>query len=266
MLQSVYIKDNQNTPYSYIPKLFKNDTLFNFNPGVNILIGPNGSGKSTILNIISLYLWCGDKLESQLHWDNFRLFSDDNELKDGVIVKHDFCTKVFQYKHYKDFKSEQEGLINFSNFKTMFKGKRSSAGENTLIALDQLFDTMFDPNRTKDECSFVINEIIDIIEKSEVNDYYLKRYKALYKYYKENRVVPEKLQFTVLMDEPDRNLDITKIDEIYGILSSERDDTQLIVSIHNPILIYKLSKLSYINFIELEKGYLNKVKKVMKTL
>ena len=38
--------------------------------------------------------------------------------------------------------------------------------------------------------------------------------------------------------------------------------TQLICVIHNPILIYKLSKLDYINFIELTEGYLNEIKEV----
>ena len=42
--------------------------------------------------------------------------------------------------------------------------------------------------------------------------------------------------------------------------------TQLICVIHNPILIYKLSKLDYINFIELTEGYLNEIKEVFNKL
>ena len=62
------------------------------------------------------------------------------------------------------------------------------------------------------------------------------------------------------MDEPDRNLDIINIDDIYGILSFHKPQTQIIASIHNPLLIYKLSKIEDINFIELEENYLMKVK------
>ena len=69
-----------------------------------------------------------------------------------------------------------------------------------------------------------------------------------------------------MLDEPDRNLDISNIESIYAILSYERKDTQLIAVIHNPILIYKLSKLNYVNFIELKKGYLNEIKKVIEEL
>ena len=42
--------------------------------------------------------------------------------------------------------------------------------------------------------------------------------------------------------------------------------TQLICVIHNPILIYKLSKLNYINWIELSEGYLDKIKEVFNKL
>ena len=62
------------------------------------------------------------------------------------------------------------------------------------------------------------------------------------------------------MDEPDRDLDIDNIKLIYDILSCRKDQTQLISIIHNPILIYKLSKLKYINFIEMKRGYLKKIK------
>ena len=42
--------------------------------------------------------------------------------------------------------------------------------------------------------------------------------------------------------------------------------TQLICVIHNPILIYKLSKLKYINFIELTEGYLEEIKDIFNKL
>jgi len=45
--------------------------------------------------------------------------------------------------------------------------------------------------------------------------------------------------------------------------------TQLIAVIHNPILIYKLSRIrgkNKINFIELTDGYLNDIKNVFENL
>ena len=66
--------------------------------------------------------------------------------------------------------------------------------------------------------------------------------------------------FTILMDEPDQGLDVGNLEEIYGMVSYNKPQTQLIAAIHNPVLIYKLSKLDYVNIIEMSKDYLNKVK------
>ena len=60
--------------------------------------------------------------------------------------------------------------------------------------------------------------------------------------------------------------DIENIEDIYKVLSYKKEMTQLICVIHNPILIYKLSKLNYINWIELSEGYLDKIKEVFNKL
>lgn len=65
-------------------------------------------------------------------------------------------------------------------------------------------------------------------------------------------------EYTVLMDEPDRNLDIDNIMQIYNVLSFHKPQTQIIAIVHNPALIYKLSKLDCVNFIEMTEGYLSK--------
>ena len=87
-------------------------------------------------------------------------------------------------------------------------------------------------------------------------------------YYKRNQVKTseEDFEFTLLLDEPDRNLDIVNIDNIYPVLSYRRKKTQVIAVIHNPVLIYKLSKLDYINFIELTDNYLEDIKKVFSNI
>lgn len=63
------------------------------------------------------------------------------------------------------------------------------------------------------------------------------------------------------MDEPDRNLDIFNIEEVYGILSHKKEQTQVVSVVHNPLLIYRLSKYNGINFIEMKDGYVNRIKK-----
>ena len=61
----------------------------------------------------------------------------------------------------------------------------------------------------------------------------------------------------------DKMQDEPKLDKV---LSYQKEMTQLICVIHNPILIYKLSKLNYINFIELTDGYLEEIKNVFDKL
>lgn len=68
------------------------------------------------------------------------------------------------------------------------------------------------------------------------------------------------------MDEPDRNLDLKHIDEIKGILSYHKAHTQIIAVVHNPLLIYSLSKNKNINFIEMTKGYIKEVCNIVDSL
>lgn len=82
---------------------------------------------------------------------------------------------------------------------------------------------------------------------------------GLYIIYKDGHVEPFTGEYTVLMDEPDRNLDIDNIMQIYNVLSFHKPQTQIIAIVHNPALIYKLSKLDCVNFIEMTEGYLNKI-------
>ena len=68
-------------------------------------------------------------------------------------------------------------------------------------------------------------------------------------------------EWTILMDEPDRNLSLDNIGQIKSILSYHKPHTQIIAVVHNPLLIYALAKEDGVNFIEMSKGYIKKVKK-----
>lgn len=157
-------------------------------------------------------------------------------------------------KTYKDFKRD-EGFSSFNNFSLMYHSKTSSVGEGTVLSIEALFDLMFKKGQTYD---FVIKKLRE--QSKNTNDIWKERFTKLIDYYEKNKINPKEMEITVLMDEPDRNLDIINIDDIYGILSFHKPQTQIIASIHNPLLIYKLSKIEEINFIELEENYLMKVK------
>ena len=267
MIKSIIIDNNENLPirYSYKLESLKNGTKFDFINGVNIIIGKNGSGKSTLLKNISYYLLCSSSYYSKL--PNFSMFGEalkmddlfkDTQLKDGMKINCDYTGVVYNYIPYTTQGMEFDAFACSNRIECSDK----SVGEKTRFELYSLFNFAFSNRNVQ----FPIKEIIS--QRDNSNDYWKERFTNLLKYYKENRIIvnPDEFTYTFLIDEPDKNLDISNIDELYKILSYQKEMTQLICVIHNPILIYKLSKLEHINFIELTEGYLEEIKDVFNKL
>ena len=267
MIKSITIDNNKNLPlkYSYKLESFKNRTRLDFINGVNIIIGKNGSGKSTLLKNIASYLLCNDTYYSKL--PNFSVFGEalrldnlfnDTTLKDGMKINCDYAGIVYNYIpcHSQSASVDVNILSNF-----ILCGDKST-GEKIKYEIYSLFELAF----SNKDIQFPIKEIIT--QRDNSNDYWKERFNNLLKYYKSNSFIAttDDFAYTFLIDEPDRNLDISNIDELYKVLSYQKEMTQLICVIHNPILIYKLSKLGHINFIELTKGYLKEIKDVFNKL
>ena len=267
MIKSVIISNNENLPlkYSYKLESLKNGTRFDFINGINIIIGKNGSGKTTLLQNIASYLLCKHNYYSQL--PNLAVFGEalklndlfnDNELRDGMKVKCDYAGVVYNYVPC----YETSGNYDAYAIANKMECANKSVGEKTKVELNSLFNIAFNNRKVQ----FPIKELMS--KRDSSNDLWRDRFNSLLKYYKENRfdITPEEFSYTFLIDEPDKNLDISNIDELYKVLSYQKEMTQLICVIHNPILIYKLSKLDYINFIELTDGYLEEIKNVFNKL
>lgn len=242
MIQSFEIKDNLKLPVGYASEVFENGTKFDFKPGVNIIIGENGCGKSTLLKLMKSYMLCSTSQESE--YNGFNLpYCLDNFLGGGIL-KADYVIKAFNLR-MPDELSNDDKLKNFASFQRTFNDVRSSTGEQILNSSYCLFERMFDK---KADNKFPVGII-----KERKPDFF--------DYMKANQVIPEKPQVTVFMDEPDRNLSLQNVKQIYNILSYKRDDTQLIAVIHNPLLINKLAKLDRINIIEMSPAYLYHVRR-----
>lgn len=256
MVYKVIIKDNQRSPLYYLPdlKAFKNGTEYIFQSGVNVIVGENGCGKTTLMKLIEAYLMidkeeCGRGSYGSVISRLYGKFKTKEEsFHDGVSVIADYEKNAFRLCHASE-KDNDQIMSSFRNFGTFFEQRHASTGEGVHIALASLFGYMYG------------GDVSLKFDYSQFKENYPEYFKYITKH--RNTSVDE---WTILMDEPDRNLDIENIDEIKGILSFHKERTQIIAVVHNPLLIYNLSNNSEVNLIEMTKGYVKKVKKTIDDL
>lgn len=243
MIEKVVITNKEKSPLRYLKDVpaFKNGSKFVFKKGVNVVVGENGSGKSTLLNLIGAYMLVnkGESDPSKVS----KLYDFYGKFANGVHVYSDYNRNVFRMVHPEEMRTEDYGLSSFLSFGTMFQQMNASTGEGVVIALNNLFKRMFGKDANL-----------------KFPKYDQKYYKEYAKYIEKYRVKKDNGEYTILIDEPDRNLDIENVNQILSILSEPKEATQLIVVVHNPLLIYNLSNNKTVNIIELTEGYVNRVK------
>lgn len=250
MVTKVIIRDNQKCPIYYISELknFRNGKEYEFKTGVNVIVGENGSGKTTLLNLIRAYLPV-DLSECSAGTYNCNINNlfpnpfDHKEILDGVKVFADYQRNTFRLCHAGERKHNDEVFADDISISEFASQKEASTGEGVIVALSALFRRMFSKNArlTFDYLQFKDN------------------YMEYIKYIHDHVVSGD--EWTVLMDEPDRNLSIDNIAQIEGVLSIHKEHTQIIAVIHNPLIIYALSKNQEVNFIEMTRGDVKKVVK-----
>ena len=264
MIEKVIVKDVKKLEKTWIREkgLFKNGQEFNFNPGINLIIGPNGSGKSSLLDSMADYLLCERSLYSKIPEQGFlypQLWDRDENFLDGLEIKADYKIKVFRYRNSTDLSnSDIQSSPEF--FRLNFYNIGQSTGDSTVASIGVILDYMFG----KLDCNGPIFPIEGLKKRQKSsNDLWKKRIQDLLDYYTANSLPAEKTKnniYTLILDEPDRNLDIDNIQDLSQVLGKPRPDIQIIAVIHNPALIWKLSKNKDINIIEMEPGYLEKIK------
>ena len=204
------------------------------------------------MKIIEGYLLVGKNECSKGMFNNNinHLFGLGDKFLDGIDVYSDYQKNVFRLCHAAE-KNNDDTLANINAFTEYFTQIKSSTGEGVIVAINSMFKRMFSKGA---------NLMFDF-DKVGSDDLYKK-----YGDYVKNHRVTDHDEWTILMDEPDRNLDIENMSNILGILSFQKPNTQIIAVVHNPLLICALSKIKDVHMIEMTRGYVSKVRKLVKSM
>lgn len=250
MIHSVEVIDPECTPAEWWPKvpspLMVKGYTFKFKPGINILWGPNGSGKSTVIKSLARSFHCEESGFSVITEESIQtLFSGntpkDKSRLDGLTLKHDG-----QAVRYYD-PAMTVGLIggmaafdyNFMEDGVMNATMKASSGQTGLLRFKKILDSVRngDPGKVVQKVSASTNGVwgkrLDIAKSMFVAN-------------------AEKGGPTVLLDEPDRSLDIPNQRFLWALLRHHSPTTQFIIASHGMFGI----DIPGAHYIEMIPGYL----------
>lgn len=241
--------NNDNTPFPYACRLpaFKKGQTYTFKEGVNIIVGENGCGKSTLLNTIKAYLTidniqCGRGMFNHCINSLYRTF-DLKHFKDGADVYADYERNSFAYLEIKDQETDLV-MSSFDKFAAAYEAKHISRGQSVIYSMEKFLEEIF---------SEKTNHWFDYQKQYADRTAYLE-------YIEKHKITGN--EWTLLLDEPDNNLSLESLEDLYGVLSFHKEHVQIIAVIHNPLLISRISDKC--NVIEMTKGYVGKIKKQLK--
>lgn len=245
MIKSIKVKNPTSKTIYYLNVLSGKN--FEFSDGVNIIIGKNGSGKTSLIELIKKIFFCTNRRYPDLKTEEFEHLSYDNqdEFLKNIEITADFTKSIYSLRN-------GEKPTNFSHANDFFRNielNSLSSGESIFADISCLFEDIFDNYEKTSNFQKNIRDRLEYLNFKSVDDYYNK-----------HQLKDKQLPITILMDEPDKGLDVEHLEELYNVLKTNRKDIQLIVIIHNIALIKKLSKLNYVNIIEMSEGYLEKIK------
>lgn len=243
MIRSFEIKLPDQTHIPWIPKVpaLAKARRFEFTPGLNILWGRNGTGKSTIIKAIARLLHCEQSGTTHVTGTSLntlfegRRFGKQESLKDAVAIDHDGqATRYFDPSNAVgliggmaafDYDFGLEGIHN-----AIFKG---SAGQTTMFRFDKLIAEIIEDVVPK------VERQVPPSDRTAVADFFLKG-------------SGENGPPTILLDEPERSLDLPNQVAVWRLIRAASSKVQFIVAAHS---LYGLN-LPEANYIELDDQYL----------
>lgn len=250
MIHSLQIKDADRTPIPWLSKVpaLAQPCTFEFRPGLNVLWGRNGSGKSTLITMLARLFHCAQSNYPVVTVDSLKDFLGGRfgevDIASGVRVVHDGQgVRHFDPGHAVgliggmaafDWDFSLEGVANAT-----FKG---SSGQTTLFRFDKLLGEIVEGK----PC-----EVRWDAKEEALNSTWSARLKQVQRFLQSNGA-PGPL--TVLLDEPERSLDVNAVLGLWRLLRAYADQYQFIVASHS---LFALG-LPDTHYIDLSPGYLAK--------
>lgn len=252
MIEEIVITSPKDAPFGRVSTLFKNGTNFRFTPGLNLIVGPNGSGKSTLMEMMKTYLIIpgGKDCVDTSAWEHNGLMNGKDRVYPGVKVKADYRSNSFVLPDDDDcFVNSVYGGCALAYEKAT---SCKSYGQKITSSVDLLFERMAKLPATVDY--FAHSARYETY--NGCNAFTTSRARSLRVYIEENRIQYNGI-CTVILDEPDRNLDLFKVNDLAKRLVDKSTQFQILAVVHNPLLICRLKDKA--NFVQMEDGYLAKV-------
>ncbi len=260
MLYSLTIKDPADLPIPWWSKVKSLEGVkkLSFKPGLNILWGRNGSGKSTVLTLVARSFHAEQGGHSIVTHESARaVFRDGLGLRTGATGSDPMFTgATFKHDGKPIFYANPNTVIGLMGGGAAFDDDFLVEGVQAMLHKGSAGETTI--YRTNVALRGIGTLVKEIIYKAGGNEVWQRREQKIRKSLKANA---ESGPYTVLLDEPDRSLDLDRVVRLWQGIPSVADKYQMIVATHSPYAL----RVEGANYVELTPGYLDACRKTWET-
>lgn len=258
MIKSITINDIKNLPIRWANKVqWLNDnvkTPIEFTDGINLIVGSNGSGKTSLIKMLAYYLHCEqggyskittESIDNLVEWT----YSKPTVFYDGATVEHDGQICFYSGDRTVGLNSGQfDDDFLRQGIQNLMDNQELSSGQKTMNKLDSVFRNIDKENIEGRNLENMINPVW--------KEKYLLSIQVL-----DNPTI-KKGKKTLLLDEPDMNLDYVNQLILFKQLQTLSEHFQIIMTAHSLASVL----MKDVNVIETTPDYYSKVQQQLKKL